>query len=1159
MVFFTMSSAFGADSVQILYKCNGTNQSTNTLEPWFEVVNNGTTNISLQRVKIRYWYTKDSTSSQVFVCDWAQVGTANVSGSIIQMGNPTSTADNYLEISFSSNAGSLTPGSNSGEIKNRIHRNDWTNYNQSNDFSFNPSFTSYGQNLNVTGYLDGTLVFGTEPSTDNQAPSPPVNLSYNITSSTSIYLSWQASTDNVGVTGYIIYRDDVEVGDTNGPTTYYRDSGLTPANSYTYTVKAYDAVRNLSAASNALGAPTDGTLTNGFLVFVASPLYYTGNVSSKISQYMTDISGQWTPKLIKINNVQSLGAPANWICQTPNDLKEIIKDFGNQGYKGFVLIGSAPSIPSALWKQKGAEGDSGASDLYYADINGEWNDVDADGYLDSLSPVSGLPQNPDFETVSGGLPSNWTTSGGSTFSADNTTHQSGNYSAKIVSASSVDSSFQQTISVTPNSTYYFRGFVKTQNVVTSTGESGVGACISVGDVVSNSVQGTADWTEVVMQFHSGDNTTMTLKCRLGGPGNTCTGTAWFDNMHLYKDIGASFTPEMFFGRITAGPISTSLADEAAKVEAYFTRLHAYRAPGFVDSLPSRGIVYNEYEWCGQGDSMSLGMSTTLGEIRDINDPTLTSPEKMFSELELGCQYMLITNHGTPVSWQMDSWLDGCQSGRAITVAKLNTASPRVRYLTLNSCHSSLYTEANLGASFLFNNSYMLNVGGQALSTQGLWPQEGYYQEMGTTCIGNAFKAIVTQLLSNGDYRNTIAMVLLGDPTLRYLNPTRANVSPVVTTDLRWIESQKTQELVLPLTIVDPDSTSFTISVTGLPGATVDQPTRTIHWTPAANQLGATYSVTVQVNDSSGGKYVTDFPVYASFFKNGQLTVNPETVSNGWTVSVPGHIVGPGGGYFYPIYGLLTDADHRANSMTQTVTNLQTNTDYTLAFMARTNELTPFNAASVRIGTLVETTLNIDDPNFVYYTVRFNTGANTSLPITINAGSVSNPCTGNLYVTGLRLFPTPSYNFGFETVDGNLPARWWSEATSTTTLTTFTVETNLANVHSGSRSLKISSPALDYAKSVQPTVSVKPMTRYRLRGYIKTSGVTGAVCGANMIVTTYGLWATTPQIFGTNDWQLVEFEFDTGNNTCIRVECHLGDGDNLASGTVWFDDLTLVEL
>ncbi|MFJ9517275.1 cellulose binding domain-containing protein, partial [Kitasatospora sp. NPDC101801] len=89
---------------------------------------------------------------------------------------------------------------------------------------------------------------------DTVAPSVPAGLAASGVTASGATVSWAASTDNVGVTGYQVFRNGVQVG--TSTTTSYADSGLTAATAYSYTVKARDAAGNVSAASAALSVTT---------------------------------------------------------------------------------------------------------------------------------------------------------------------------------------------------------------------------------------------------------------------------------------------------------------------------------------------------------------------------------------------------------------------------------------------------------------------------------------------------------------------------------------------------------------------------------------------------------------------------------------------------------------------------------------------------------------------------------------------------------------------------------------------------------------------------------------------------------------------------------------------------------------------------------------
>ena len=95
-------------------------------------------------------------------------------------------------------------------------------------------------------------------TSDGTAPSVPQNLQGTAVSISRIDLAWTASTDNLGVTGYRIYRDGAVIGTTAA--TNFSDTGLTEYTSYAYRVTAIDAQGNESGLSSTLTATTaDGT------------------------------------------------------------------------------------------------------------------------------------------------------------------------------------------------------------------------------------------------------------------------------------------------------------------------------------------------------------------------------------------------------------------------------------------------------------------------------------------------------------------------------------------------------------------------------------------------------------------------------------------------------------------------------------------------------------------------------------------------------------------------------------------------------------------------------------------------------------------------------------------------------------------------------------
>src|SRR5213082_1640449 len=99
-----------------------------------------------------------------------------------------------------------------------------------------------------------TVTVSNGPPPDTTPPSVPTGLRATAVSSSQINLSWAASSDNVGVSGYRVFRNGAQIATTSA--TSFPNTGLSPSTTYSYTVAAFDAAGNLSAQSSPASATT---------------------------------------------------------------------------------------------------------------------------------------------------------------------------------------------------------------------------------------------------------------------------------------------------------------------------------------------------------------------------------------------------------------------------------------------------------------------------------------------------------------------------------------------------------------------------------------------------------------------------------------------------------------------------------------------------------------------------------------------------------------------------------------------------------------------------------------------------------------------------------------------------------------------------------------
>lgn len=189
--------------------------------------------------------------------------------------------------------GSAYPGLQTWELNQLLA---WHNLDPVSPAEIGRNNASYTYQGNRNPYIDNpnyvNLVWGTQ-TVDTQAPTTPTNLVANNPTASTVALSWTASTDNVGVTGYDVYANNVLKATVTGTSTTVQ--ALASSTTYNFHVIAKDAAGNSSPQSNTatettLAGSGGGTGTCGTEDFTNIP----ASASSYATRTWTNNNITWT-------------------------------------------------------------------------------------------------------------------------------------------------------------------------------------------------------------------------------------------------------------------------------------------------------------------------------------------------------------------------------------------------------------------------------------------------------------------------------------------------------------------------------------------------------------------------------------------------------------------------------------------------------------------------------------------------------------------------------------------------------------------------------------------------------------------------------------------------------------------------------------------------
>jgi endoglucanase len=170
------TGVFGVAQQQLTVRGRSTSTSAQTSNIGFvvQVLNDGPTPVNLHDIELHYWFKPGAVGptgkvSQQVEIDYAAMGANNVKA---QIGPADQRGLATLRLQFTDLSGSIKPYTTSGDIVVRLHKSDWSVYDQISNFSFK-SNTSLIDWDHVGLYRAGALVWGSEPSPPAAAPASP--------------------------------------------------------------------------------------------------------------------------------------------------------------------------------------------------------------------------------------------------------------------------------------------------------------------------------------------------------------------------------------------------------------------------------------------------------------------------------------------------------------------------------------------------------------------------------------------------------------------------------------------------------------------------------------------------------------------------------------------------------------------------------------------------------------------------------------------------------------------------------------------------------------------------------------------------------------------------------------------------------------------------
>ncbi|MEO6520032.1 MAG: cellulose binding domain-containing protein [Mucilaginibacter sp.] len=317
-------------NLQVQYQDGDAGQLTNNIiRPNLKIVNADSVTVAYNQITMRYWFTAENYAGMNTWMDYAQLGNSNVSMRYVALAQPCNGALGYMEYSFPL-SGNLSAGSNTGPIQSRFANQDWSNFNESDDYSYQNS-TNYATNNHITLYRNGMLIWGTEPATVSPATSLSVSYQNQNQSASGNTISTYLSINNTG-------NQAVACGDVTARY-WFTEEGTQSLNYWIDYAKKGSS--NISGKFIALSPVRNGAdhyfeITLNASAGVLYPLSNSGNIQYRIAK------SDWS----NFNEANDYSYAAKDVMQGNSKITVY--------YKGVLVYGTEPAVMSANSMTNGA-------------------------------------------------------------------------------------------------------------------------------------------------------------------------------------------------------------------------------------------------------------------------------------------------------------------------------------------------------------------------------------------------------------------------------------------------------------------------------------------------------------------------------------------------------------------------------------------------------------------------------------------------------------------------------------------------------------------------------------------------------------------------------------------------------------------------------------